>query len=275
MKVALGWQFCDGLGYCRRRRSRLMMNSEIPPEHPVKAYKNLPFLNSPEARSIRVLCEMEEPKARFQKEGIENTIVFFGSARTEDPETQEVPTKQARFYGDARELARRLTKWSLGNHHGRHAYAICSGGGPGIMEAANRGARDAGGKSVALGISLPLEQGVNQYATPDLAFEFHYFFVRKYWFAYMAKSMVIFPGGFGTLDELFEMITLMQTEKIRKRVPIVLYGKEFWDEVVNFDKLVEWGTISPEDVDNFCVIDTVEEAEKYLIEEMEKGLPAL
>lgn len=252
-----------------------MINSDISSEHPVKAYKNLEFLNSPEARSIRVLCELEEPKKRFLLEGIENTIVFFGSARTPDPETQEVPTKQAKVYGDARELARRLTKWTLHNHHGSHAYAICSGGGPGIMEAANRGAKDAGGKSVALGISLPLEQGVNQYATPDLAFEFHYFFVRKYWFAYMAKAIVIFPGGFGTMDEFFEMITLIQTEKIKKRIPIVLYGKEFWEEVVKFEKLVEWGTISPEDVNLFRIIDTVDEAEKYLITEMDKSTPSV
>ena len=250
-----------------------MSTDERPPEHPVKAYKNLEFLNSHQARSIRVLCELEEPKKRFKQAGIDNTIVFFGSARTPDPETEETPSRQSRFYGDARELSKRLTKWSLDTHHGRHAYAICSGGGPGIMEAANRGARDAGGKSVALGISLPMEQGVNEYADPDLAFEFHYFFVRKYWFAYMAKAIVVFPGGFGTMDELFEVVTLMQTAKIRKRVPIVLYGKEFWNDIVNFEKFVEWGTISPGDVNLFRIMDSVEEAEQYLISEMEKAAP--
>ena len=252
-----------------------MSTYERPPEHPVKAYKNKEFLNSPQARSIRVLCELEEPRKRFKQAGIDNTIVFFGSARTPDPETEETPSKQYRFYGDARELAKRLTKWSIDTHHGRHAYAICSGGGPGIMEAANRGARDAGGKSVALGISLPMEQGVNEYADPDLAFEFHYFFVRKYWFAYMAKAIVVFPGGFGTMDELFEVVTLMQTEKIRKRVPIVLYGKEFWNDIVNFDKFIEWGTISARDVNLFRIIDSVEEAEEYLINEMEIAAPVV
>ena len=141
------------------------------------------------------------------------------------------------------------------------------------MEAANRGAHDAGGKSVALGISLPMEQGVNEYADPDLAFEFHYFFVRKYWFAYMAKAIVVFPGGFGTMDELFEVVTLMQTHKIQKRVPIVLYGKEFWNDIVNFDKFIEWGTISPGDVNLFQIMDSIDEAEQYLIKEMTKVAP--
>lgn len=240
---------------------------------PERAYKNQNFLTGNDTRHIRVLCEMEEPRLRFEKEGIENTIVFFGSARTPDPETEETPTRHSRYYGDARELARRLTKWSLDKHHGQHSYAICSGGGPGIMEAANRGARDAGGKSIALGISLPFEQGVNKYAFPELAFEFHYFFVRKYWFAYMAKAIIVFPGGFGTMDELFEVITLIQTQKIRKRMPIVLYGAEYWDGLINFDKFVEWGTVSPEDVKLFKTIDSVEEAERYIISELDKITP--
>lgn len=241
---------------------------------PPKAYKNLEFLTSHEARSIRIQCELEEPQIRFKEEGIENTIVFFGSARTPDPETQESPSKQSRFYGDARELSRRLTKWSLDTRSGKNAYVICSGGGPGIMEAANRGAQDAGGASVALGISLPHEQHINLYSPKDLSFEFHYFFIRKYWFLYMAKAVVAFPGGVGTMDELFESLTLVQTGKVTKEMPIILYGSEFWQDVVNFDKLVEWGTISPGDVNLFRVIDTVDEAFDYLTGELQRQAPA-
>ena len=237
---------------------------------PPKAYKNMDFLASPEARSIRIHCELEEPMVRFKEEGIENTIVFFGSARTPDPELEETPSRSSRFYADSRELSRRLTTWSLEKYRGRNAYVICSGGGPGIMEAANRGAQDAGGSSVALGISLPHEQHINLYSPKNLSFEFHYFFIRKYWFLYMAKAVVAFPGGVGTMDELFESLTLVQTGKVTKEMPIILYGSEFWKEVVNFDKLVEWGTISPGDVNLFRVIDTVDEAFDYLTGELGK-----
>ncbi len=240
---------------------------------PPKAYKNLQFLNSHEARSIRIQCELEEPKARFEEEGVENTIVFFGSARTPDPETEETPSRVSRFYGDARALSKRLTEWSMQTHTGNDSYAICSGGGPGIMEAANRGAKDAGGRSVALGISLPHEQHINRYSPPELSFEFHYFFVRKYWFLYMAKALVVFPGGVGTMDELFETLTLVQTGKMEKKLPIVLFGAEFWNEVVHFEKLVEWGTISPEDVHLFKVIDTVDEAYAYITGELGEQPP--
>ena len=249
-----------------------MSDTEPTFPEPPKAYKNMDFLISPEARSIRIQCELEEPKARLKKEGIENTIVFFGSARTPDPEKEETPSRQSRFYAEARELSRRLTHWSLETRRGKNAYAICSGGGPGIMEAANRGAQDAGGRSLSLGISLPHEQHVNQYSQEELSFEFHYFFIRKYWFLYMAKAIVVFPGGVGTMDELFESLTLVQTGKVQKEMPIVLYGAEFWNEVIHFDKLVEWGTISPGDVNLFKVIDSVDEAFKYLTGEL--GLEA-
>jgi len=237
-----------------------MSDNQPEPPTPPKAYKNLDFLNSPDARSIRIQCEMEEPATRFKEEGVENTIVFFGSARTPDPETQDTPSRQSRFYADARELAKRLTEWSLQTRTGKNAYSICSGGGPGIMEAANRGAQDAGGRSVALGISLPHEQHINRFSTPELAFEFHYFFIRKYWFLYMAKALVVFPGGVGTMDELFETLTLVQTGKMEKQLPIILYGAEFWNDVIRFEKLVEWGTISPGDINLFKVIDSVDEA---------------
>ena len=250
-----------------------MSDTEPPFPEPPKAYKNMDFLTSPEARSIRIQCELEEPKARLKKEGIENTIVFFGSARTPDPDKEEIPSKQSRFYAEARELSQQLTNWSLKTRSGKNAYAICSGGGPGIMEAANRGAQDAGGRSLSLGISLPHEQHVNQYSQEELSFEFHYFFIRKYWFLYMAKAIVVFPGGGGTMDALFESLTLLQTGKIQKEMPVVLYGAEFWNEVVHFDKLVEWGTISPGDINLFKVIDSVEEAFNYLTRELGNEAP--
>ncbi len=255
--------------------------------NPDKAYNNLDFLNSSDARHIRVLCEFVEPKSRFRKLRVKDTIVFFGSARTLPPEEAEkqrqaaeteversgpLPelcvaleraeraVKHARYYGDARELAERLTHWSSQLPKSGHRFMICSGGGPGIMEAANRGAHGAGGKSVSLNISLPFEQAGNPYQTPELAFEFHYFFVRKFWFVYLAKGFVVFPGGFGTMDELFEVLTLIQTKKSAKRMPIVLYGKAYWEEVINFQALVEWGTISAEDLDLFQLCDSVDEA---------------
>ncbi len=267
-------------------------STSIPREWPLKAYKNLDFLNSDEAREIRVLCEMTEPRLRFLEEKIEDTIVLFGSARIRpaaeaertlreleaavaDPDSpspaEAQALRQARaglraapYYEAAAELAEKLTRWSMGlDNHGRH-FVVCSGGGPGIMEAANLGAQRAGGKSIGLGISLPMEQGVNEYVPEALRFEFHYFFVRKYWFVLMARALVAFPGGFGTLDELFETLTLVQTGKTAHQPPVVLFGSEFWNEIVNFDALVEWGTISPEDLKLFHVADTVDEAFEFI-----------
>jgi uncharacterized protein (TIGR00730 family) len=209
------------------------------------AYKNVPFLESTDGRSLRILAEYLHPLSHFRDEQIQDTIVFFGSARI----NEEGPL--GRFYTEARELARQVTEWSdsLTDHTRR--FVVCTGGGPGIMEAANRGAADAGGKSIGLNIGLPFEQFPNPYITPGLSFEFHYFFMRKFWLAYPARAMVIFPGGFGTMDEMFEMLTLMQTQKIENKVILVLYGTEYWQKVMNFDALVEYGTISPEDVNLF------------------------
>ena len=264
-------------------------------EWPLKAYKNIDFLNSDPARNIRILCEMTEPGLRFAKQNVEDTIVLFGSARTKpiaiaerelaviksaikDPENltvgekrslqqAECAIKSAPYYDAAVQLSESLTRWSmsLSKDHQRR-FLICSGGGPGIMEAANLGAHNAGGKSVGLGISLPFEQGVNEYIPKELQFEFHYFFVRKYWFVLLAKALVAFPGGFGTMDELFETLTLVQTNKIEEVPPIVLFGSEFWNDVCDFDALVKWGTISSEDVDLFKIVDTVEEAHDYIVD---------
>jgi uncharacterized protein (TIGR00730 family) len=264
---------------------------------PEKAYKNLSFLNSPAARHIRILCEYEETRQRLLHERVNHTIVFFGSARTrssddaavmleqakekvanhpDDPESQllhrraEIAVRMSRYYDEARELSKRITEWSMKREEGKQ-FVISSGGGPGIMEAANRGASEVeGGRSVGLGISLPFEQGVNQYVTEELAFEFHYFFTRKYWFLYTCKALVIFPGGFGTMDELFESLTLIQTGKIKKKLPIVLYGSDYWNEVINVEKMAEFGTISPGDIDLVHVSDTVEDAYDYLTSELEK-----
>lgn len=261
---------------------------------PPKAYKNIDFLNSPEARQIRILCELEETKRRFRDKKVEDTIVMFGSARTL-PEKEasdrlkgleeslsrkkkltkadhlerqqaEARVKNAPFYQHAVDLSYELTKWSMSLTDKRRRFLICSGGGPGIMEAANRGAQKAGGASIGLGISLPFEQSLNPYITRDLQFEFHYFFVRKYWFIYLAKALIVFPGGFGTMDELFETLTLIQTAKVQKKVPIVLFGSEFWNSVLNFDTFVEWGVISQKDKDLFKIIDSVEEARDYIIQ---------
>lgn len=267
-----------------------------------KAYKNLEFLTSNEARTIRMLCEYEEPQRRFEHEGVRDTVVVFGSARVKpsaeaaeilaqaqqelaDEQTSAAPhpdrvthlergvrqaergARIARYYDETRELCRRLTEWSMTRER---PYLVCSGGGPGIMEAANRGAADAvGGRSVALGISLPFEEKVNRFATPELAFEFHYFFMRKYWFAYLAKAMVIMPGGFGTLDEMAEVLTLRQTGKIKKRLPMVLYGREYWDDVLNMDAMVEWGTISEKDLLLMHRSDSVDDAFAFLTTALE------
>jgi uncharacterized protein (TIGR00730 family) len=222
------------------------------------AYKNEAFLDSADARILRILSEYLHPLSHFRDEKIRDTIVFFGSARLE--ETGPL----SRYYQEARELARMVTVWSDGLPDDTRRFVVCTGGGPGIMEAANRGARDAGGKTIGLNIGLPFEQWPNPYITPDLSFEFHYFFMRKFWFAYLAKAMVVFPGGFGTLDEFFEILTLAQTQKLENKIILVLYGTEYWREVVNFDALIKHGTISPEDVDLFSTANDPASALKIL-----------
>jgi uncharacterized protein (TIGR00730 family) len=227
------------------------------------AYKNDAFLDSPAARSLRILSEYLEPLDHFRREQVRDTIVFFGSARI----VEDGP--MGKYYRDARELARRLTEWS-DNVTSASRFVICSGGGPGIMEAANRGASDAKGKTVGLNIGLPFEQLPNQYITPELSFEFHYFFMRKFWFAYLAKAMVVFPGGYGSLDELMEILTLVQTKKLNKKIIIVLYGSQFWKEVINFEALVRHGTISPDDLTLFEFADDVDTAQRILQEGLMK-----
>jgi uncharacterized protein (TIGR00730 family) len=227
-------------------------------EHPILAYRNDQFLDSPDARSLRILSEYLYPLSHFRKEKVHDTIVFFGSARTLEM------GPNARYYRDARELARRVTEWSNSLHDSHRRFVICSGGGPGIMEAANRGAQDAGGKTVGLNIGLPFEQRPNPFITPELCFEFHYFFMRKFWFAYLAKALIVFPGGFGTLDELTEILTLVQTQKLMKKMVVVLYGSEFWNEILNFDALVRHGMIADTDLQLFNFADDVETAFRLL-----------
>jgi uncharacterized protein (TIGR00730 family) len=239
------------------------------------AYLNAEFLESDEARPIRILSEYLEPLRRFKEEKIQDTVVFFGSARVDSRERAERALKTlrargvrladekheidlqksrkavewARYYEDARELARLLTAWSGTLQSDNHRFVVTSGGGPGIMEAANRGAHEAGGKTIGLNIRLPFEQDANPYITKGLQFEFHYFFMRKFWFAYLAKALVIFPGGFGTCDELFEILTLVQTDKLSKKIAVILYGSEFWDQVLSLKPMAEWGAIADQDVD--------------------------
>lgn len=252
---------------------------------PVKAYTNQGFLHSKDARILRILAEYLEPKSRFGRYSIDDLIVFMGSARTPSAETAaaalaeakesgdgtEAMRKQvemARYYEDARELAKRLTNWSKGLADNDRRFVICTGGGPGIMEAANRGASEARGVNVGLTISLPQEEAGNPYITRELDIHFHYFFMRKFWFVYLAKAVVLFPGGFGTLDELFEILTLLQTGKIRKHLPLILYGSDFWDKVVNLDALVEFGTISPDDLKLLHRTDSVDDAYDYIVNEL-------
>lgn len=240
---------------------------------PLKAYKNLDFLNSPDARIIRVLTEFVEPQGRLRRAGVHNTVVFFGSARVAAPEDKpknEAAKRLSRYYGHAAALAKKISQWSQTIKNPRKRFCICTGGGPGIMEAANRGAQEAGADSVGLNISLPMEQFPNPYQKHDLSFEFHYFFIRKFWFFYLAKALVVFPGGVGTLDELFELLTLVQTRKTSKYMPIVLFGSEFWNEVVNFDALVKWGTIAEKDLKLFRIFDDVDETFEYLKAELTK-----
>jgi uncharacterized protein (TIGR00730 family) len=223
-----------------------------------RAYRNQQFMDTVDARPIRILSEYLYPLSHFRDEKIRDTIVFFGSARTFESSVH------GRYYEEARELARRLTLWSDSLDPNTRRFVVCSGGGPGIMEAANRGAAEAGGKTIGLNIGLPFEQRPNPFITPSLNFEFHYFFMRKFWFAYLAKALVVFPGGFGTLDELTELLTLTQTQKLRKKIVILLYGTSFWKEIINFEALVRYGMISDTDLDLFEYADDVETAFRIL-----------
>ncbi len=254
------------------------------------AYQNEPFLNSPDGRILRILAEYQEPLARFRREQIQDTVVFFGSARFQgqqdatktltaiernhaatpaeqlekDLKRAQAGVGMARYYEEARRLAHMLTKWSIQIPARRRRFVVTTGGGPGIMEAANLGAHEAGGKTIGLNIQLPFEQSPNRYITPALNFQFHYFFMRKFWFAYLAKALVIFPGGFGTMDELFEILTLAQTDKLAKKILVVIYGSEYWNRILNFQAFVDAGTIAPEDVNQFKIVDTPEDAFEYL-----------
>jgi uncharacterized protein (TIGR00730 family) len=267
------------------------MTEKKDPEIPPLSFLNSEFLKSPGARPLRILSEYLEPAERLRRAGIRDTIVFFGSARSLTPEQAaqhlseineqiaglgtvpeelaetrkraEFAVRLARYYQAAVELSRRLTEWSK-SLTGNRDFIICSGGSGGMMEAANRGAALAGGKTIGFNIQLPHEQAVNSYVPPSLAFNFYYFFMRKFWFVYLAKALVIFPGGFGTLDEFFEVVTLIQTSKPRKAMPVVLFGTEYWDRVINFETLVEWGTISAKDLQIFHKTDSVDEAYRYL-----------
>ncbi|HSK09866.1 MAG TPA: TIGR00730 family Rossman fold protein [Vicinamibacterales bacterium] len=260
------------------------------------AYLSRELMESDEGRPLRILSEYLDPLRRFKEERIEDTVVFFGSARTlsrlraeralaalEDRAAGEegAPGERllaqargaldmSRYYEEARALAHRLTAWSRALESPFHRFVVCSGGGPGIMEAANRGAREAGGKTIGLNIRLPFEQGPNPYVSEKLHFEFHYFFMRKFWFAYLAKALVVFPGGFGTLDELFEILTLVQTQKLSRRIGVVLYGKAYWDRVLRLEPLVEAGAISPEDLQLFTTADTPDEAFRLLTHHLTK-----
>jgi uncharacterized protein (TIGR00730 family) len=251
------------------------------------AYENQPFLTSPDGRILRILAEYQEPLARFRREQIQDTVVFFGSARFQDGEASKknlatiekdraktdydealkranTAVDMARYYEDARRLAHMLTEWSTQIPARRQRFVVTTGGGPGIMEAANRGAHEAGGKSIGLNINLPFEQNPNPYITPALNFEFHYFFMRKFWFAYLAKALVIFPGGFGTIDELFEILTLAQTDKLAKKILVVIYGSEYWHRIMNFQAFVDAGTVSANDLNLFRFVETPEDAFTFL-----------
>lgn len=247
-----------------------------------EAYRNEGFLGSSSARSLRILSEYIEPESRFARHAVEDTIVFLGSARLKSRADAEAMLKSAekeggnvaharrdlemsQYYEASREIARRLTEWSKQLGEDQRRFVVTTGGGPGIMEAANRGASEAKGMNVGLTISIPVEEFDNPYVTRELSFHFHYFFMRKFWFAYLAKAVLVFPGGFGTLDELFEILTLLQTRKMRKHLPIVMFGTGFWREVVNFDALIRAGTISPGDIDLMYFTDSVDEACDYII----------
>ncbi|HXM81550.1 MAG TPA: TIGR00730 family Rossman fold protein [Burkholderiales bacterium] len=252
------------------------------PKRPVQAYRNPGFLNSKDARELRILAEYLEPKSRFDHHKVDDTIVFMGSARLKSREAAEEALRAAQaaggdlvaarmalqmsvYYEAARELAFRLTKWSKELDRKERRFVVCTGGGPGVMEAANRGAAEAHGVNVGLTISIPVEEFDNPYVTRELAFHFHYFFMRKFWFAYLAKAVIVFPGGYGTLDELFELLTLVQTRKMRKPLPMVLFGNEYWRHVINFDELVRRGTIDAHDVELMYRTDSVDDAYEWVV----------
>jgi uncharacterized protein (TIGR00730 family) len=266
----------------------------------VKAYKNVDFLTSPDARPMRILSEFLEPLRRFRYHRIKDTVVFFGSARLgpraealrtlkslqrKSPrsaaarrrhqaklEEAKIALEMSRYYEDAVEVARLITLWSSKLKE-KNRFVVCSGGGPGIMEAANKGARRAKGISIGLNISLPFEQSANPYVPDDLNFEFHYFFMRKFWFVYLAKALIMFPGGFGTLDELMEVLTLLQTNKIKKKMTVILYGSEYWKRIINFDEMVRLRMISKEDTKLFRFADTPREASRILIQGLTVNYP--
>jgi uncharacterized protein (TIGR00730 family) len=257
------------------------------PDQPL-AYMNEDFLESDDARPIRILAEYLEPLRRLKEQNVQDTVVFFGSARVHSRldatraldrlkkrsgrgrdvaallKRSRKAVEWSRYYEDARELAHMLAKWSLSLESPRHRFVVTSGGGPGIMEAANRGAHEAGGKSIGFNIRLPFEQGANRYITEGLHFEFHYFFMRKFWFAYLAKALVIFPGGFGTLDELFEILTLAQTQKLSKQLGVFLYGREYWEEILDLKPMDEWGAIATADLELLKWVNSPTEAFEQL-----------
>ncbi len=258
------------------------------------AYENKSFLDGPDGRILRILSEYQEPLSKFRRERIQDTIVFFGSARIHSRESTEAALQKlqssgdrspeaeerirrtesdlamSRYYEDARHLAFLISKWTQTIAQPRHRFVVCTGGGPGIMEAANRGASEAGSKTIGLNIHLPFEQVPNPYITPELNFEFHYFFMRKLWFAYLAKALVVFPGGFGTFDEMFELLTLTQTRKLNKHISVLVYGREYWQKIINFQALVDAGTISAEDVELIHWADDPDEAYEFLRADLER-----
>jgi uncharacterized protein (TIGR00730 family) len=265
---------------------------------PELSYHNYKFLESNDARSLRILAEYLEPQARLRRGGVKNTVVFFGSARilprdvamkklnelnrrskngTGRPAAAEIraarhAVQMSRYYEEAREVARLLTEWSLSLKHGPNFLLVCSGGGPGIMEAANRGAAEAGGKSVGLNITLPMEQMPNPYITPELSIQFKYFFMRKLWFAQPAQALIVFPGGFGTMDEMWEFLTLLQTNKMKNRASIILYGEEFWKSVINFEVMIQSGTVARRDMNLISYVSTPAQAIKVLKKDLSRSL---
>ena len=297
------------------RRTLFLVSKPTDPEQALqqapRAYEDEDFLNGPDGRALRILAEYQAPMARFRRERIQDTVVFFGSARFASLDTATEQTKllantgavalapaeeqpahpdeadpsdlkrrraetaveMARYYEDARTLARMLTEWAMELPGRRHRFVVTSGGGPGIMEAANRGAHEAGGKTIGLNIALPFEQRPNPYITPALNFQFHYFFMRKFFFAYLAKALVVFPGGFGTLDEMFELLTLAQTHKMAKEMTIVIYGSDYWKGVINLELLAEKGAIAMKDKDLFQFADTPEAAFALLREGLKAHCP--